>query len=99
MNLLNIIVRTHFACAGYKEIYYFIQIDIGAWGRSAINFNKPKFHFLEPIVVQGYTARMLTLFYMVMRRKGYLTDASDISLKRPENFDAIIGALNFIIYF
>jgi hypothetical protein len=99
MNLLNTIIRTHFACAGHEEIYHSIKIDIGAWGRGAINLSKPKFHFLEPIVVQSYTARVLALFYTAMWRKRYLTDVSDISLKRPENFDAIIETFNFTIYF
>jgi hypothetical protein len=98
MNLLNTIVRTHFACAGHEEIYYSIKTDIGAWGRGAINLSKPKFHLLEPIVVQGYIARVLALFYTVMWRKGYLTDVSDIFLKRPENFNAIIEALSPIAY-
>jgi len=98
MNLLNIIVRTHFVYINYKKIYHFIQTDIGAWGRSTINPNKSKFYFLELIVVQGYTARVLTLFYTIIRRRGYFIDASDIFLERSKNFNTIIGAFSHVTY-
>jgi hypothetical protein len=41
---------------------------------------------------------VLTLFYTTIRRRGYLTNASDISLKQPKNFDTIIGAFNRVTY-
>ncbi len=63
-----------------------------------MNPNKSKFYLLEPIVVQDYITRVLTLFYTTIRRKGYLTDIKDISLKRLEGFNAIIDAFNPVIY-
>ena len=92
-------IRIYFVYTGYEEIYHFIKIDIGVWGRGAINPNKSKFYLLESIVVQDYTARVLALFYTIMRRKGYFIDISDISLERPENFNAIIKTLSPITYF
>ena len=63
-----------------------------------MNPSKSKFYLLESIVVQGYTARVLALFYTVMRRRGYLIDVRDISLERFENFDTIISAFNRAAY-
>ncbi len=64
-----------------------------------MNPNKSKFHLLEPIVVQDYITRVLALFYIIIRRKEYLIDASDISLERFENFNTIISALSYATYF
>jgi hypothetical protein len=98
MNLLNTTVRTHFECPGKQKTHHSIKTDIGAWGRSAMHPNKPKFHLLEPIVVQGYAARVLALFYTAMQRRGYLTDLRDVSLEQRKHIDAIINALDPATY-
>jgi hypothetical protein len=64
-----------------------------------MNLSKPKFYFLKPIVVQGYIARVLALFYIIMRRRKYLINISDSSLKQPAYFNTIIGAFKRAAYF
>ncbi len=63
-----------------------------------MNFSKSKFYFLESIVVQGYIARVLVLFYTVMRRRGYLIDIRDVSLERLKGFNTIIDVFDFVVY-
>ncbi len=63
-----------------------------------MNPSKSKFYFLESIVVQGYIARVLALFYTVMRRRGYLINIRNISLERLKGFNAIIGVLDLAGY-
>ena len=99
MNLLNTIVRTHFGPTQIgQEAHHCIEADITTWGRSSMNRKNIKYHLLEPIVAQGFTARVLALFYTAMRRRGYLKDVGDLSFERPDEMDKIINNLSPTAY-
>jgi hypothetical protein len=36
----------------------------------------PKYHLLKPIIIQGFIAQVLTLFYTAMQKQGYLPNAT-----------------------
>jgi len=73
MNLLNTILQTHWAAPSTKEeAHHTIQADITLWGRSQSSREKAKYHQMEPLVAQGFTARVTALFYDAMQRGGFL---------------------------
>jgi len=75
MNLLNTIARTHWDSPlhGKKmEAHHTLQADITMWGRSNCSRDKAQFHLLEPLVAQGFTARVVALFYSAIRRRNYI---------------------------
>ncbi|KAK3081759.1 hypothetical protein LTS18_003025 [Coniosporium uncinatum] len=78
MNLLNTIVRTHWDSPFYGkrlEAHHCIQADIIMWGRTQCSRDKAQYHLLEPVVAQGFTARVAALFYATMQRRGYVPDS------------------------
>jgi len=48
---------------------------------------------MEPIVAQGFTARVVALFYAVMRHKGYLIASSRDFFKQIDYITNAIGSL------
>ncbi len=63
-----------------------------------MNPSKPKFYLLKPIIIQDYIARVLTLFYTIIRRRGYLINIKNIFLERFKGFNTIIDILNPAAY-
>lgn len=100
MNLLNTIVRTHWApITASQEAHHCIEADIITWGRSHSSRDNVKYHLLAPIIAQSFTARVLALFYAAMRRRGYLIEAEaeadsyQISFERPDYVNSMIRHL------
>jgi hypothetical protein len=48
---------------------------------------------MEPIVAQGFTARVVALFYTAMRYKGYLITSSRDFFKQIDYVTDAIGSL------
>jgi hypothetical protein len=95
MNLLNTIVRTHWASPNdEEEAHHTIQADVTMWGRSQTSRDNAKYHLMEPIVAQGFTARVTALFYAAMRRRGHLPESNSNSLERIEFVNDAIGLLS-----
>ena len=63
------------------------------WGRSQCSQENAKYYLIEPIVAQGFTARVVTLFYTAMRCKGYLIASSRDFFKRIDHITDAIGSL------
>ena len=73
MNLLSTIIRTHWAATvSSEEAHHCLTADITTWGRSISSRDSAKYHQLEPLVGQSFTARVTALFYAAMRRMGYV---------------------------
>jgi hypothetical protein len=96
MNLLQTIVRTHFEsdveCPGK---HHTIMHDVVKWNRSTTTRDGAKYHVLEPVVAQGFTSRVVALFYAAMRRRGLLctSDTLSASMERMEDVTAAIQLL------
>ena len=94
MNLLNTIIRTHWAPSlPREEAYYCLRADTTMWGRSQCSRENAKYHLMEPIVAQGFTARVVALFYAAMRRRGYLISPSSDFFKRMDYVTDAISSL------
>ena len=94
MNLLNTIVRTHWASTQANDhAHHTLKADSVAWGRSQYSRDNAKYHLLQPIVAQGFTARVVALFYAALRRSGHLPLNESVSLENPENVDKLISRL------
>ena len=90
MNLLNTIVRTHWAPLIRQESdIHCVSGDITRWGRSQTSRDNVKYHLLEPIVAQGFTARVVALFYASMRRQGHIEAGDDKTGRLEVVADAI----------
>ena len=97
MNLLNTIIRTHWAPLAYYETdVHCISSDATRWGRSQTNRDNVKYHLMEPIVAQGFTARIAALFYAAMRRRGYLTVRSSICIENVADAIAALSPTQFL---
>jgi len=60
-----------------------IQADMTTWGRTQFSRDNIKYHMLEPVVAQGFTSRVLAMFYSAMRSGGFLRVDPD----RPHRFE------------
>ena len=61
------------------------------WGHSQCSQENAKYHLMEPIVAQGFTARIVTLFYAAMQHKGYLIASSKDFFKQ---MDCVTDTIN-----
>jgi hypothetical protein len=94
MNLLNTIVRTHWASDNVRdEAHHCLSADIAKWGRSCSSRDSAKYYQIEPITKQGFTARVVALFYSAMRTRGYLTGHDDDFFTHPQKIETIIASL------
>ncbi len=81
MNLLNTIVRTHWmSVQPNKEAHHCLKADITTWNRSYSSRDSVKYHQIEPLILQSFTARIAALFYAAMRRKGHITSLDKIKM-------------------
>jgi hypothetical protein len=90
MNLLNTIVRTHWApdIKG-DEAHHCLSFDIALWGRSTSSRENVKYHQIQPLLTQSFTSRVLTLFYTALQSRGYFAKFDLSSGKRDEITDII----------
>lgn len=80
MNLLNTIVRTHWSpVQPGEQAHHCLKADITTWNHSCSSRNNVKYHQIEPLVVQSFTARVAALFYAAMRRRGYITSLEGVN--------------------
>lgn len=94
MNLLNTIVRTHWASdySGY-EAHHCLSADITMWNRSCSSRDNAKYHQIEPIATQGFTGRVAALFYSAMQERGYFNGCNDNFLANTDYINEIISSL------
>jgi hypothetical protein len=69
-SFLLLMVRTHWENPQGKPSKATLLHDIGYWNRYGITRDNAKFHLLQPLVMQGFTARVLALWYDVLSSRG-----------------------------
>lgn len=103
MNLLFVVVRTHWEPEekGCTTRHCLLS-DIVMWDRSCTGVKTLKYHQIEPVVRDGFAARVCALFYTAMRRRGLLAanaldgpDAQEVaslivSQLTPEQFHELV---------
>ena len=94
MNLLNTIVRTHWApVLSKEEAHHCLRADTTMWGRNQCSRENARYHLMEPIVAQGFTARVVALFYAAMQRRGYLIASNRDFFERMDHITDAISPL------
>lgn len=92
MNLLYTLVKTHFEPPVSSEYtHHSLKADIKAWDRTGYDRDNIQYHLMEPLVRQGFTSRVLLLFYTALSRRG-IGIASDTlygRLTAEDNSDTI----------
>ena len=77
MNLLRTIALTHFEKSGGQSTRHTIKSDGVFWKRTLYTKETVVYHLMEPLVIQGFNARVISLFYAAMTRHNLLSDAVD----------------------
>ena len=94
MNLLHTIIRTHWAPALPTEsTMHCVSGDATRWGRSQNSRENVKYHLMEPIITQGFTSRVVALFYAALQRRSLLSSLQRASTGRIEEIDEAIQSL------
>jgi hypothetical protein len=92
MNLLHTIVRTHFEVGGDQSTRHTLKSDGIFWKRSIHAQENIKYHLMEPLVTQGFNARIIALFYAAMARRDVLGD--DAATENIYELDTVIAKLS-----
>lgn len=78
-SFLFLIVRTHWESLPGAHSRCTLLHDIGYWDRRGITRENAKYHLVEPLIMQGWTARVLAIWYDVLgsnrRFRGVKTTA------------------------
>jgi hypothetical protein len=94
MNLLHTIIRTHWAPAlPNQSTVHCVSSDATRWNRSQQSRDNVKYHLMEPIITQGFTSRIVALFYAALERSSLLTTVSRDKSGRFEELDLVIQGL------
>ena len=94
MNLLYTIIRTHWSADEHsRETPHSIQSDARAWDRTFGDRANPKYHVLEPLLAQSFTARVLALFYTELESEGLIIQHDQTSYDRVATIDSAMGKL------
>jgi hypothetical protein len=94
MNLLQTIIRTHWAPAIPTEsTVHCVSSDATRWGRSQNSRENIKYHLMEPIITQGFTSRVVALFYAALQRRSLLDSLQRNSTGRLDEVDATVQGL------
>lgn len=81
-SLTFMIIRTHWDSPDKSCKYACnLKYDITNWNRGGISRENAKYHIVEPLLKQSWTARILAMFYEVIDGDGYLGGA----LKKRHN--------------
>jgi hypothetical protein len=88
------IVRTHWDSDGTLSRTT-ITHDIGYFDRRGISQSNARFHEVEPLLQQGFAARVLAMFYSFLRREGFLQEHTDSnSTTQRQRYDAAVTRLS-----
>ena len=75
-SLTFMIIRTHWDSPDKTCKYACnLQYDITNWNRGGISRENAKYHMVEPLIKQSWTARILAMFYEVVDGDDYLSGA------------------------
>ncbi len=91
---LYLIVRTHFESPPGTHSKSTLLHDIGYWDRHGITRENAKYHLLEPLVMQGWTARVLAIWYDILHSNNCFQGIRGINKDRHEAYDAAIKQLS-----
>ena len=69
---IYLIVHTHFESPPGTNLKATLLHDINYWDRHGITWENVKYHLLEPLVMQGWTACVLAIFYDFLHLRGYI---------------------------
>lgn len=92
MNLLGSIIKSHFEAKENESSRYTLKADTVFWKRSIYTAEKIVYHTMEPLVIQGYNARVIALFYTAMSRRGFFDDT--IGAENIEELDSVISRMS-----
>ena len=92
-NLLLTIVRTHWKPVGDATEDHCVSSDSTLWNRSQNSRDNVKYHLMEPIIAQGFTSRVVAVFYACLQAKGLLFRRQERH-GRKEDLDRAIKALS-----
>ena len=91
---LYLIVRTHFESPPGARSKSTLLHDIGYWDRHGITRENAKYHLLEPLVMQGWTARVLAIWYDVLHSNDYFQGTREENKDRHETYSNAIKKLS-----
>ena len=90
LNLMYTIIRTHWSTSGAgDQSHHTLHSDSEMWGRTKSSHENAKYHLMEPIIAQGFTSRVIALFYDAMKRAGFLHQ----SVEDVDSITEAIGGL------
>ena len=90
LNLMFTIIRTHWSTSGAgDQSHHTLHSDSETWGRTKYSRENAKYHLMEPIIAQGFTSRVIPLFYDAMKRAGFLHQ----SVEDVDSITEAIGGL------
>ena len=84
MNLLHTIVRTHWKPQDQLFSQATLLHDVNYWNRSGITQENAKFHLVEPLIRQGFAARVLALWYEAIHSMGLIQEPYQGGMDRQE---------------
>lgn len=91
-NLLLTIVRTHWKPVGKQTEHHCVSHDATLWNRTQTSRDNVKYHLMEPIVAQGFTARVVAIFYSCLQSRGLGTIRNE-QHGRKEDLEGAIAQL------
>ncbi|KAF2024854.1 hypothetical protein EK21DRAFT_77790 [Setomelanomma holmii] len=94
MNLLYTIIRTHWqpSTPGQSTVHTVLK-DATQWNRSQHSRDSIKYHLMEPIITQGYTSRVASLFYAALRRRSLLSATINSNAGRVDDIEDAMRSL------
>jgi hypothetical protein len=92
-SLLHLMVRTHWESLGTIDSKATLRHGIVYWDRRGITRENAKYHLVEPLITQGWKARVLAPFYETLSAHGRLQGVDVTKSDRVETFDKAIGGL------
>jgi hypothetical protein len=84
MNLLHTIVRTHWKPQDQLFSRATLIHDVDYWNRSGITQENAKFHLVEPLLRQGFAARVLALWYEALHSMGLFKELYQGGMDRQQ---------------
>jgi hypothetical protein len=93
MNLLHTIVRTHWKPQGRQFSRATLLHDVNYWNRSGITQENAKFHLVEPLLRQGFAARVLALWYEALHNMGLIQGPHQGGMDRQQTVGQAITNL------
>ena len=91
-NFILCIVRSHFEAPSQSHSMETLLHDISVWQRYGISRENVKFHLMEPLITQGWSGRLLAIFYSHLIRDGHIpSHVNPLTLRLEEGEEYVKG--------